>query len=117
MAKNTPISPVHFSPLKGKAKYNVVVPTSDPAKTLKDLGVTIDKRVEVVEIQVLLGTVIYTTDGAAPTIAGAGFRWKVSASEATVILSHDEAKALKVIALSGQNPTLNIAPKLFSIKH
>ena len=119
MAQNTPPFTHYLDPLAGLAKYNQVVNTV--IKTLEGTGVagfamTIPIRTEIVEIQILGGIVVYTTDGQDPTVAGAGFRWKVSGNEAWAQLSRQEAKALKVIALTGESPTLNIAPKAFAIK-
>ena len=115
MAKNTPIDVINFNPIAGSGIYNEPVITAS-VKQLTDYGVTIDNKVDAVEIQVLDGVVIYTKDGVDPTTAGAGFRAKVSASEAWIVLSRAEALAFKIIALAGQSPTLNIMTHTYQIK-
>lgn len=116
MAQNTPLELINFNPLKGRGKYNQAIPGGTTITTLESLNVNIDITVEVVEIQILDGTVIYTTDGAVPTEGGNGMRWRVSANEAWAVLSRAEAKELKMIALVGQSPKINISPKALAIK-
>lgn len=117
MAFNTPPEIINLDPLKGRGVYNQAVSAAAVETLEADYGVDLDIKVEVVQIQILDGTVMYTTDGAVPTTAGTvGSRWKVAGQEAWAILSRAEALALKVIALAGNSPTLNIVPKAFAIK-
>ena len=116
MAQNTPLEVINFHPLAGRGVFNQAVSAVNVETLEADYGVDLDIKVEVVEIQILDGTVVFTTDGTDPTAAGAGFRWRVAAPEAWAWLSRAEALRLKVIALAGNTPKLNISPKALAQK-